>query len=234
MSVLPDPATPFGQRVRSRLRDDEVIWIVTVGADGRPQPNPVGFCQDGEAEFVIYSRPDAHRLEHLRDRPDQVTFHFDSDSRGQDVLVLYGQVVVDDDHPASQDWPPYPAKYGAAVRTAFGDIATAGSGGWPVVRVGCRVGLKQLTYGSRWPDGDRRFVRPAQLDFERDPAAVGPAEPHHCHRLAPCLRGGHGHLLTHSCRCGVSDRFSRHVSSQRLVFEAELPGFGARPLQVEC
>ena len=61
--VLPDAATAFGQRVRARLQNDTVIWIVTVGADGRPQPNPVGFCRDGGAdstEFVIYSRPDSH------------------------------------------------------------------------------------------------------------------------------------------------------------------------------
>jgi hypothetical protein len=40
--VLPDAGTPFGQRVRTRLRSDTVIWIVTVGADGRPQPNRSG------------------------------------------------------------------------------------------------------------------------------------------------------------------------------------------------
>ena len=48
--VLPDAATAFGQRVRTRLQNDTVIWIVTVGADGRPQPNPVGFCRDGDAD----------------------------------------------------------------------------------------------------------------------------------------------------------------------------------------
>jgi PPOX class probable F420-dependent enzyme len=125
--VLPDTATSFGQRVRTRLRDDELIWIVTVGADGRPQPNPVGFCRDGDAdstEFVIYSRSDAHRLIHLRERPDQVSFHLDSDRHGQDVIVLQGQVVVDHDHPAIKDWPPYLEKYGAAVERAFGSIAT--------------------------------------------------------------------------------------------------------------
>lgn len=111
--------------MRARLQSDEVIWIVTVGADGRPQPNPVGFCRDGDAdsaEFVIYSRPDAHRLGHLRDRPDQVSFHFDSDGHGQDVVVLHGRVVIDDDHPAIKDWPPYLEKYGAAVERAFGSI----------------------------------------------------------------------------------------------------------------
>jgi PPOX class probable F420-dependent enzyme len=104
--VLPDAATPFGQRVRTRLQNDAVIWIVTVGADGRPQPNPVGFCRDGDAdstEFVVYSRPDARRLEHLRERPDKVSFHFDSDGHGQDIVVLHGRVVVDDDHPAIKD-----------------------------------------------------------------------------------------------------------------------------------
>jgi PPOX class probable F420-dependent enzyme len=124
--VLPDAATPFGQRVRTRLRSDTVIWIVTVGADGRPQPNPVGFCQDGgtdSTELVIYSRPDARRLKHLRERPDKVSLHFDSDGRGEDIVVLHGRVVVDDDHPAIKDWPPYLEKYGPAVERAFGSIA---------------------------------------------------------------------------------------------------------------
>jgi hypothetical protein len=40
-SVLPDPATPFGERVARRLREEAVIWLTTMGADGTPQPNPV-------------------------------------------------------------------------------------------------------------------------------------------------------------------------------------------------
>ncbi len=91
MTVARPPRS--GSGVRARLGSDEVIWIVTAGADGRPQPNPVGFCRDGgadSAEFIIYRCPDAHRLRHLRERPDQVSFHFDSDGHGQDVVVLYG------------------------------------------------------------------------------------------------------------------------------------------------
>lgn len=124
--VLPDAATPFGQRVRARLQNDALIWIVTVGADGRPQPNPVGFCRDGDVdstELVIYSRPDARRLQHLRERPDKVAFHFDSDGHGQDIVVLHGRVVVDDTHPAIQGWPPYVEKYGPAIERVFGSIA---------------------------------------------------------------------------------------------------------------
>jgi PPOX class probable F420-dependent enzyme len=86
----------------------------------------LGFCRDGDAdstEFVIYSRPDSHRLKHLRERPDKVSFHFDSDGHGQDIVVLHGRVVVDDDHPLIQDWPPYLEKYGPAVERVFGSIA---------------------------------------------------------------------------------------------------------------
>src|SRR6185437_6221509 len=103
--VLPDAATAFGQRVRTRLQNDTVIWIVTVGADGRPQPNPAGFCRDGDADST------------------KVSFHFDSDGHGQDIVVLHGRVVVDDDHPVIQDWPPYLEKYGPAVERVFGSIA---------------------------------------------------------------------------------------------------------------
>jgi predicted pyridoxine 5'-phosphate oxidase superfamily flavin-nucleotide-binding protein len=42
-SALPDSGTAFGERVRRRLREEQVIWITTVGKDGTPQPNPVGF-----------------------------------------------------------------------------------------------------------------------------------------------------------------------------------------------
>ncbi len=72
--VLPDAATAFGQRVRTRLQNDTVIWI-------------------------------------------------DSDGHGQDIVVLRGRVVVDDDHPLIQDWPPYLEKYGPAVERVFGSIA---------------------------------------------------------------------------------------------------------------
>jgi hypothetical protein len=34
----------------------------------------------------------------------KVSFHFDSDGHGQDIVVLHGRVVVDDGHPAIKDW----------------------------------------------------------------------------------------------------------------------------------
>ncbi len=37
----------YGERVRRRLTGEMTIWLTTVGRDGTPQPNPVGFLWDG-------------------------------------------------------------------------------------------------------------------------------------------------------------------------------------------
>ena len=60
-AVLPDPATPFGARVAQRLREDAVIWLTSVAADGTPQPNPVWFLWDSHT-VLVYNQPTARRL----------------------------------------------------------------------------------------------------------------------------------------------------------------------------
>ncbi|HEU5025935.1 MAG TPA: hypothetical protein VFV01_13535 [Spirillospora sp.] len=45
--VIPDRATALGERVRRRLTRETTIRLTTVGRDGTPQPNPVGFLWDG-------------------------------------------------------------------------------------------------------------------------------------------------------------------------------------------
>src|SRR3954451_7916261 len=57
-TILPDPATPFGERVAQRLREEVVIWLTTTGADGTPQPAPVWFLWEGET-FLIYTLANA-------------------------------------------------------------------------------------------------------------------------------------------------------------------------------
>ncbi len=79
-AVLPDPSTPFGERVARRLRDEPIIWLTIVGADGTPQPNPVWFLWDGES-FLIYSLKSAKRLGHIQ-RSAKVSLHFDGNGTG--------------------------------------------------------------------------------------------------------------------------------------------------------
>jgi PPOX class probable F420-dependent enzyme len=131
--LLPDPATAFGERVRQRLREEQVAWFVTVGADGTPQPNPVWFLWD-EPGLLVYNRPDANRLTHLRVRP-RVSLHLDGDGRGGDIVVLTGHAQVLDGYPLPHELPEYVAKYQEAMIRVSGN-AEAFSQAYPVpVRV---------------------------------------------------------------------------------------------------
>src|SRR5919205_2201295 len=100
---LPDPSTPFGERVARRLREEPVIWFTTVDEKGTPQPNPVWFLWDEvSAEFLIYSLSGARRLQHVQHNP-RVALHFDGNGSGGDIIVFTGQVRFSPDElPASQ------------------------------------------------------------------------------------------------------------------------------------
>jgi PPOX class probable F420-dependent enzyme len=111
--VLPDPQSPFGARVRERLRDENVIWFTTVGADGTPQPNPVWFLWEDDG-FLIYNRAEANRLEHIRHRP-QVSLNFDGDGNGGDIVVFRGTARLLAGRPLPHEVPEYLAKYGESM-----------------------------------------------------------------------------------------------------------------------
>jgi len=104
---LPDPATPFGERVASRLRDERLIWLTTVNAKGVPQPTPVWFLWDGAtSSFLIYSRTEAKRLIHIRQN-SQVALNFDGDGRGGNIIVITGEARVSSDDPPANQLPTY-------------------------------------------------------------------------------------------------------------------------------
>jgi len=109
LDAFPDPDSEFGQRVRERLRVEKLIWFTSVGGDGTPQPNPVWFLWDGD-NVVVYNRPRANRLIHIRTRP-QVSLHFDSNGQGGDIVVLNGPARLLTDFPAPHQLPRYLDKY---------------------------------------------------------------------------------------------------------------------------
>ncbi len=117
--VFPDPTTPFGKRVQRRLRDDVAVWLTTVGADGTPQPNPVWFLWDGST-FLIYNRPDAHRLQHVRTRP-MVSLNFDG-NRGGDIIVITGRAALTEGEQLPHERPEYVAKYGERMVGVSGGL----------------------------------------------------------------------------------------------------------------
>ncbi|MBE3560841.1 MAG: TIGR03667 family PPOX class F420-dependent oxidoreductase [Ktedonobacteraceae bacterium] len=108
---LPDPATPFGARVARRLQEEHIIWLTTVDNSGTPQPNPVWFLWDQPAStMLIYSLPNAKRIQHLRQNP-HVALNFDENGRGGDVIVFTGTVSISQSDPPADRVPAYVEKY---------------------------------------------------------------------------------------------------------------------------
>ncbi|HYK83728.1 MAG TPA: TIGR03667 family PPOX class F420-dependent oxidoreductase [Ktedonobacteraceae bacterium] len=108
---LPDPSTPFGERVARRLRDERLIWLTIVDMKGTPQPTPVWFLWDeNTATFLIYSRSDAKRLEHLKQN-SRVALNFDGNGKGGDIIVFTGQAQVSSDDSPADQLPAYVEKY---------------------------------------------------------------------------------------------------------------------------
>ncbi|HEX6468951.1 MAG TPA: TIGR03667 family PPOX class F420-dependent oxidoreductase [Streptosporangiaceae bacterium] len=118
--MIPDESTTFGQRVRRRLTEEQVVWLTTVGDDGTPQPNPVWFLWQGD-DVLIYNATRARRLAHLRSRP-RVSLHFNSDAGGDDVIVLAGTAEIVPDHPSAADNPAYREKYGDGMVQVSGSV----------------------------------------------------------------------------------------------------------------
>jgi PPOX class probable F420-dependent enzyme len=132
-ALFPDPATAFGRRVLQRLHGEQVAWLTTVGGDGTPQPNPVWFIWEG-THILVYNRPDANRLTHIRVRP-RVSLHLDGDGRGGDIVVLAGRARILDPHPLPHELPAYLDKYRESMVRVSGSLA-AFSEAYPVpVRV---------------------------------------------------------------------------------------------------
>jgi PPOX class probable F420-dependent enzyme len=92
------------------LREEQVIWITTVGKVGTPQPNPVGFLLQDDNSILIYNEANANRVNHVIDRP-QVALHFDSDGVGGNVVVFTGTARRADDIPPPHRNQAWFAKY---------------------------------------------------------------------------------------------------------------------------
>ncbi len=104
-----DISTDFGARVSRRLRDERIIWLTTVRADGRPEPSPVWFLWDGET-FLIYSAPNTVKLRNIASRP-QVSLHLHGDFWGNDIVIFAGDARIVDDAQLTDGLPALLRKY---------------------------------------------------------------------------------------------------------------------------
>ena len=116
---LPDPATPFGERVARRLREERLIWLTTVDARGMPQPTPIWFLWDeATSTILMYSRADAKRLVHMQQNP-RVALNFDGNGFGGDIIVITGEAQLSPVDPPADRLPAYVEKYREFIATRY-------------------------------------------------------------------------------------------------------------------
>lgn len=110
-----DFSTEFGQKVKHHIDREYFIWFTTVGADLTPQPRPVWFIWE-EDSFLIFSRPDAHKVAHLKEHPN-VALHFNTADAiaDEDVIVFLGVAEIAPNTPPAHEVPIYFEKYQTGI-----------------------------------------------------------------------------------------------------------------------
>ena len=107
--MLFDPNSEFGAHVAKRLREDEVIWLTAVRADGVPQPNPVWFLWNGQT-ILIFSQSSARKVKHIAANP-KVALNFNTGPDGGDVVVVTGEARIETATPSPDEMAAYVEKY---------------------------------------------------------------------------------------------------------------------------
>lgn len=109
-----DFTSQFGRKVKKHLKQEYVVWLTTIGSDLSPQPRPVWFIWDGSS-FLIFSKPDAHKLRHLALHP-KVALNFNTDETGdKDVIIFIGRAAIDAIAPPAHKVPVYFKKYSTGI-----------------------------------------------------------------------------------------------------------------------
>jgi PPOX class probable F420-dependent enzyme len=105
-----DFTTAFGRKVKRHLEEEYFVWLTTTGADLTPQPRPVWFAWVDDS-FLIYSQPGAHKVAHIRGRPN-VALHFNTDAKAdENVIVFLGRAELDPGAPPAHQVQAYLEKY---------------------------------------------------------------------------------------------------------------------------
>lgn len=107
-----DLSSEKGAHVADRLRTDQIVWLGTVRADGRPHLVPVWFLWDGEA-VLIFSKTD-QKVRNLRNNPN-VVLALDDTKGGGDVGLVEGTAELPTESTADVAPAAYFEKYAAAI-----------------------------------------------------------------------------------------------------------------------
>ncbi len=90
-----------------------MVWLVTAGADRRPQAVPVWFLWDGKS-VLIYAQPGV-KVRHVQANP-YVELHLNTDESGNEVIRMSGYAAVAKSHPSAHKVPAYVRKYRSDIK----------------------------------------------------------------------------------------------------------------------
>lgn len=88
----------IGRKVKRRLKNEQEVWMTTVGADGSPHPRPAWFYWAGET-VLLNSQTFAYKVKHIA-KNKTVALNLNSGSPEADVVVLHGTAEIDPNAPA--------------------------------------------------------------------------------------------------------------------------------------
>ncbi len=92
-----------------RLRQEALIWLVTVRDGVTPQASPVWFLWDDES-ILIYSQPNTPKLRNIARNPI-VGLHLNGSAVGNDIVIVTGNARIDDGAPPAAEQPAMAQKY---------------------------------------------------------------------------------------------------------------------------
>ena len=108
-----DSSTETGVRTLQRLRQEPVIWLTTVRADGQPQSSPVWFYWNG-GDLLVLSQPGAGKVRNVTAQP-LVALHL-ADDEGSDVVTIEARAELGTDL-TDADAESYLDKYATRIES---------------------------------------------------------------------------------------------------------------------
>src|SRR5258707_8412307 len=109
-----DSTDPKIADIEDRVRNDPIIWLSSVRADGRPHSVAVSFLWDGKS-ILIFSQPHAQKIRNVRHNPN-VMLALDDTKSGDDVVMFEGKAELLNEPTVNMTMAAYATKYDSMLR----------------------------------------------------------------------------------------------------------------------
>ena len=94
----------------ARLREDLIIWLASVRADGRPHLVPIWFLWEEGGTILFFSQPGVQKVRNIEHDP-RVVLALDTKDDGEDVVIVEGVAELLPPGSVDSTLPAYVEKY---------------------------------------------------------------------------------------------------------------------------